>query len=969
MGVRISLLAATVVVCLTACGGGGSASGAAGATAPIVTSASLDRSSLSLAWEQGSIGNEATVVLDTTSSVATPLFVGTSTPGGVSDPHIAQIDVAVPSASRATVRISPKTGLASGSYSGTVVINACTDAACSQHYTGSPLKLPYSFTVAPVEAGFDTLPRTLRFAGEAQQAFSQLVLVTLPAGATSYTATAADAATLIDGVTATGFRVTVPARAVGSYSTTVTVVAGSLKRLVTVQHTATPRQLKLNVASIDIGGTSGATRLVPLGLVQYAEGQTSASVSTDNNPWISVVPAQGGWMVTLASLPVGGYLGSVSLTSGIDRVTVPVRYSVGSGATAQTEFAVSPPALALASTVGGAVASQTLLVQRSSWASRAKLTLAYDTVGGWLSSSADAAGNLLVKADPAGLAAGVYRVLGTFTPDWPGATITVPVVFTVGDGMAVPAPQVVVVDSSSSASTLAGAIAVRDTRGQALAWTASSNTPWLRLAAGSGGAGTQPEYSIDTALVVALPAFTDVAGSITLTAQSGGGATLAPVQASVTLRRELAEVDNVGPLHAVVGQTSDVVVHGRGFLGVGTAFPNSGLLIGGLSPSTFRAGDNTLRVRPAGLQSLTAGDHLVRIQNRLGLTTSTALLRLRHPRALPAAALVTGGGVRTVLHDGVRQQLWVANTGLGAIQRWREVDGAWVADKLALANLFDIGISPDGAWLLATERSGKLHLIDPVAFNISQSYNAPGALYPIPSSGHGIAITNDNRAWLTVTGGQGTANRMVSFNLQTRSFAVEQPAGVATTFDGGPWYEASRNGQELLVAQSAVGNPSPPMLYRNMVDGLWRPTPAGLTFFYFSLNGLSDDAHRMVVMGNVFDAEFRFVGRPVLPDAGYTDSAAVLSPGGERLYVYALPAEWQNSAHAALPRVYIFNASPPSTDTGTLPLLGSVQLTEYPSCRLQSLSGDCGRPMLNITADGKTLLIGGDAKLLVVPLP
>ncbi len=59
------------------------------------------------------------------------------------------------------------------------------------------------------------------------------------------------------------------------------------------------------------------------------------------------------------------------------------------------------------------------------------------------------------------------------------------------------------------------------------------------------------------------------------------------------------------------------------------------------------------------------------------------------------------------------------------------------------------------------------------------------------------------------------------------------------------------------------------------------------------------------------------------------------------------------------------------TDTpgAGLPLLGSVPVSEYPSCRLQTLSAECGRPVLNIAADGKTLFIGGDVKPLVLPLP
>ena len=967
MGVRIGLLTAALVACLTACGGGGG--GGAAVAAPNITSVTADRSSVALAWEQGATGTDVVVLLNASSTLPTPLFVGAGTPGGVADPNLGPIDVALPSVSRANVRISPRAGLAAGSYSGTVVLKACIDAACSQQYGGSPINVAYSFTVAPLEAGFDASPRILAIEGEAQQALAQLVQVALPAGVTSYTAKATDPATLIDAVTPTGFRVTVPARAVGSYSSTVEVLAGGLKRLVTVQHTATPRRLKLLRPSVTVGGGSAVANRFVLDVVQYAEGQATASVSNDGHPWLHAVPTTGGLVVTLDPVPSGRYVGSMTVSSGTDRVTVPVTYIVDKGVAAESSFAVGRPALALASTVGGAATSELLSVQRPTWSNRADLSLAYDNGAGWLSTSADLSGNLIFKADPAGMAAGVYRAVATVTSDWPSPPITVPVVFTVGDGMAVPAPQTVLMHSGSSATTLAGVVDVRDTRGQALAWTASSSAPWLRLAAASGAAGSLPQFSIDTALAAALPNFADAPGSLTITAQSASGAALAPVQASITLRRELAEVHSVGPLAAVLGQTREVIVRGRGFDRLAAAFGERGLLVNGVVPVALRLSNTTLKARmPDPGLSVTAGDFAVRALNKLGVATSTALLRLRPPHALPGAALATGGSVRTVLHDGLRQQLWVANTGLGAIQRWREVDGAWVADKLALADLFDIGMSPDGAWLLATERSGKLHLIDPVALTISHSYSAPGAFYPIPGSGHGIAITNDSRAWLTLTGGLGTANRMVTFDLRARSFSIEQPAGVASSFDGGPWYEASRNGERLLVVQGSVGNPPPPMLYVDMANGQWHPTPADLTFFYFSLNGLNDDAGHSVVLGNVFDAEFGFVGRPTIPDAGYSDSAAVLSPDGQRLYVYALPKDWQNSAATALPRVYVFSTVTNTTVAG-LPLLGSVPVSDYPSCRLQTLSAECGRPVLNIAADGKTLFIGGDVKLLVLPLP
>ncbi len=220
-------------------------------------------------------------------------------------------------------------------------IQACADASCTQSNAGSPLGIGYSVTIAPPASALDARPQKLVLEGEARQPLSQLVQVTLPAGVTSYTATPTDPATVVDQVTAEGFRVTVPGRTTGTYTTTVELAAGTLKRAVTVEHTATPRRLKLAQTGIALQRTSGEPATATLGLVHLPEGQTGATVSSDGNPWLRIEPASGGWVVAAASLPAGSYVGSVSVQSGVERVTVPVYYDVlprpgASGASAST---------------------------------------------------------------------------------------------------------------------------------------------------------------------------------------------------------------------------------------------------------------------------------------------------------------------------------------------------------------------------------------------------------------------------------------------------------------------------------------------------------------------------------------------------------------------------------------------------------------------------------------------------------
>ena len=215
---------------------------------------------------------------------------------------------------------------------------------------------------------------------------------------------------------------------------------------------------------------------------------------------------------------------------------------------------------------------------------------------------------------------------------------------------------------------------------------------------------------------------------------------------------------------------------------------------------------------------------------------------------------------------------------------------------------------------------------------------------------------------------------MVSFDLRERRFAAERPAGVAATFDGGgPWYEVSRDGER--PGRAGLGRtPPPPALYVDIAEGLWRGTPAGLSFNYFSLNGLSDDARPQRGARQRLRRRLRrFVGRPSLPDAGYGESAAVLSPDGRRLYVYSLPRRLERrrldrpAAHLRLRRHGI-GAREGTAPTGKLPLLGRRR-----PARVRDLPPADARRRMRPADDERlrrrrTLFVAGSARLLVIPV-
>ncbi len=716
-------------------------------------------------------------------------------------------------------------------------------------------------------------------------------------------------------------------------------------------------------------GNMAGTAASSVVTVTPAGGASGYTATADNlQLWLRVTDVTGNsFKVTAAPMPSGQYSGTVTVQSGSDFVVVPVSWRVMAPEGGSDRYlATSAAGLTLTAAEGAKSAPQALGLVRPSWNPDVSTNIGYPGRFGWLALRALANGDLEASADAAGLAAGVYSATITLSGAYPSTPVALPVSLTVGAGLATPAAQRMVMGGDTTAAQLTGTLPVVSNGPTALNWTATSNAPWLRLTRAAGGLGTPLAYEVDTTAAQALPAFADHTATVTISAQipnaAPGAAPLTPVTTSISLRNELAEVHHVGPGLVVAGQPAEVFVRGRGFDRLDD--PAARLSISGINPSAVtRISATALKLQ---LPAVAAGDHQVSLSNALGVSTSSATLHAVAAQAHSAATLVTGGAPYAVLHDGLRRQVFVANQTLSTVQRWREQAGRWTADSLAFANLADIGLSPDGAWLVATERSGRLHLIDPVSLTITASYSASGPFYPAPTTGHGLAVTNDGTVWLAVGTGQ---NQMVGFDLRSRLFSLQQPAGLPALFEGGPWFEVSRNGERKITVPSASSDVASGLLYDDASAGMWRLNPAGLGYFYYSYNGLDDSGSRFLRLGTVYDSSFKRIGQVALPDAGWTDNAGVLSPDGQRLYVYAQGPDWFSPGASTLPRIYVFDTSGAAGAATLLPLLGSWTLQDSPTCHQATGADDCQRPAMNISADGRTLLVAGSVKLLVVPVP
>jgi hypothetical protein len=156
--------AAGMAILFTACGGGGGGSGGEGGTSPPVQPVGpallFSPDKLTTTVEAGlsaTVSVNATVVrpADFTGNVYA-LVVDNS---GVILPNPRLLANSSTSYT-ATVQTSPS--LAPGVYKGSFTVELCRDTACASQYPGSPMSLPYEFTVtAPKPAALTASPTTL----------------------------------------------------------------------------------------------------------------------------------------------------------------------------------------------------------------------------------------------------------------------------------------------------------------------------------------------------------------------------------------------------------------------------------------------------------------------------------------------------------------------------------------------------------------------------------------------------------------------------------------------------------------------------------------------------------------------------------------------------------------------------------------------------------------------------------------
>ncbi len=197
---------------------------------------------------------------------------------------------------------------------------------------------------------------------------------------------------------------------------------------------------------------------------------------------------------------------------------------------APPSIGLSADQLAFASTPGGSASSQTVSVSNTG---SGTLPFTTQSDSSWLSASPStgtAPATLTVTADPTGLAGGIYT--GNVSVTSAGASNSpqkIATTFTINSAALKVAPLALsYFGSYGGASPASQAVAISNSGGGSLTWSASANVTWLHLSSASGSA---PASLSVTAVTTGLGPGT-YSGTVTITSANGQNS---PQQVAVTL--------------------------------------------------------------------------------------------------------------------------------------------------------------------------------------------------------------------------------------------------------------------------------------------------------------------------------------------------------------------------------------------------------------------------------------------------
>ena len=458
-----------------------------------------------------------------------------------------------------------------------------------------------------------------------------------------------------------------------------------------------------------LGGTVAAPQVISLTGPTDGGAWTSEVDFLGASPWLTVIPSSG------TSLPADVQLQVTSPAATPERHVAATLRFTRAGVTAEVSVRMDehPPAITtstpelLFTAVDGQVTPPPPqdVVLGTATGAVSGFTLA-STSAWWLSypASGTAPTTVPVSVAPGWFAPGRYDGELIVHPDWAtdaADDIAIAVHYDVLPAALALSTNIVNVSvtGDTTEAQLATPVAITAAR-PSLAWTAQSSDPWIVADPPAGtGSGTLT-ISVPKAAIPSLGQG-GFMGVVTVGyVEPGYGAVTREI--AVYLGIDLPWIASlqprIGPAEAgepvsiwLAGTASSPVIlfGGTPALAVGP-HPDSGLLV---TPPP-----------------LPAGRWPVTVQNGLGLDWRPAAIDLVAPTTRVRAAVASAGRKTGMAFDDATGMLWVANAGVGRVERYAEASG-WTRVERAFAGLKDATLSPDGLKVVAVTERG-LELVD-----------------------------------------------------------------------------------------------------------------------------------------------------------------------------------------------------------------------------------------------------------------
>lgn len=494
---------AYVLVCaaaLTACGGGGNDSNSNGngsTTSPVSPASAALTFNPAVATATLEAGKSSTITVG--ASVNRPgdftgnVFAMVVDSTGVLLPN-ARISSQSPTQYSAVLQTSPS--LAAGSYKGNFTVNVCRDQGCSQHYPGSPMQLPYDFTVKAgtpklVAQAAGSLNQSVKLGGTATP-----VTVNVQGMQLNWTASTTAPWLILKNASGTGngsFTVEYDSRKASEgsqYANILVSASDGQQYLLTASLSVTASSFSVSQSSAMFTAVNGAP-IDPQQIKLTMDGGGNWS-SVSSASWLSATPSNGSFPGEIA-LKVNPAIGK--LASGVHSGTLTLSSPDSKDRSIAVSLNLSKPVLNVSAdnvTLGGTYGrdftakalTMHLNTMKNSW------PWAFGNLPAWLNASArngqvnQDGTSVQLSANLASTPIGSNTVVVDTTVQVNGDTVTKPITFTINRDQQkiLPSETGLAMVSVPGWSRLTRTITVRDNFGANTDWSATSNQSWLRVA-------------------------------------------------------------------------------------------------------------------------------------------------------------------------------------------------------------------------------------------------------------------------------------------------------------------------------------------------------------------------------------------------------------------------------------------------------------------------------------------------------